>query len=479
MATLDKIYFVNVGANGTFADSGQVNTTPVDVENIFKFLNEKDIEKLLIYFHGGLVSEKNGMAAAQVMKDKFADENSKRHIVSFVWETGPIETIVQNLKDLKELTGKDLFEETIKFVIKLVAKKLGIADARGSGEYLSNITLNEEKKKIAPFEDLDKDLGARGGAIIDIDDENEDYSEFYKRLESESKLLLASEASNELINLSDNNEEVSRGGFLAVAKVVAQIAFAVLKRYSKKNHHDFYPTVMEESFRKIYLDKVGHWGWKQMKDKSREMFQSNNVLSGDAQYAGAFFLALLNKHFNDRASEGKKFEVELIGHSAGSIAICNLLEATENNFSSIKYNNIFFLAPACRADLFLEKGKKAKDKGLFQRFKMFTMEESNEKKDHCIPYIYTHSLLYMISGLFEDEIDAKIMGLHEQFQASGRYSNFDELIELSTFINANKLVLSSDTTNPDESMRSNSLKHGDFDNDKEYTLESILKSIYI
>jgi len=324
MATLEKKYYINVGANGTFADSGQVHSTPKEVEDIFKFLDEKDIEKLLIYFHGGLVSEKNGMAAAELMKNNFADENSKRHIVSFVWETGPIETVMQNLKDLKELTGKDLFEEATKFVIKLVAKKLGITDARGSGEYLSNITINEERRKIAPFEDLDKDIGARGGAIIDIDDGVDVYSEFYKRLENESKLLLASEASDKLINLNDVNEDVGiRGGFLAVAKVVAQIAFAVLKRYWKKNHHDFYPTVMEESFRKIYLDKVGYWGWKQMKDKSSEMFQSNSGLSGDAQFAGAFFLALLDKHIKNRATAGKKFEVELIGHSAGSIAICN------------------------------------------------------------------------------------------------------------------------------------------------------------
>jgi hypothetical protein len=476
MANLEKKYYINVGANGTFANSGQVHSTPKDVEEIFKFLEEKDIEKLLIYFHGGLVSEKNGMAAAELMKNNFADEDSKRHIVSFVWETGPMETVVQNLKDLKDLTGKDLFEEATKFVIKLVAKKLGIADARGGGEYLSDTTIQDEKNKVAPFENLDNDLGARGGAVIDIDDEDETYSEFYKKLEAESKKLLDNEASDELKELKEDNEEISRGGFLVIAKIVAQIAFAVLKRYMKKNHHDFYPTVMEETFRKIYLDKIGHWGWKQMKDKSGEMFQSNSGLSGDAQYAGALFLSLLDKHTKNRAASGKKFEVELIGHSAGSIAICNLLEATGKGFSSIKYNNIFFLAPACRTDLFLEKGKAAKEKGLFQKFKMFTMEESNEKMDHCIPFIYTHSLLYMVSGLFEDEIDAKIMGLHEQFKATGRYSDFDELKQLNSFVNDNKLVLSTDTTNADESMRSNSLKHGDFDND-EYTLKSILKSI--
>lgn len=474
MENLDKIYFVNIGADGTFADSGKVHSTPSDVEDIFKYLNEKDIEKLLIFFHGGLVSEKNGMNAAELMKNYFADANSKRHVVSFVWETGPIETVIQNIKDLKELTGKDLFEEVTKFVIKLVAKKLGIEDARGGAEYLSDDTIFDEKHKVAPFEKLDLTFDSRGRTGFLIDNEDEDNSQFYAQFEAESRSLIRAEGSEEIKNISD--DKGVRSGILVIAKVVAQIAFAVLKRYLKKNHHDFYPTIMEEAFRKLYLDKVGNWGWSRMKEKSKEMFSSNTGLIGENQHVGTFFINLLNKHMGDRLALGKKFEIELIGHSAGSIVICNLLAAVSKDFSSIKFNNVFFLAPACRTDLFLEYGKSAMDNGLIKNFKMFTMEEKNEKKDHCIPYIYTHSLLYMVSGLFEDDVDAKIMGLHEQFRVEGRYSNIEELKKLNSFLNNNKLVLTVDTTNFDESMRSNSLKHGDFDNDI-YTLRSILKSI--
>ena len=476
MANLEKKYYLNIGANGTFANSGKVSSTPSDVDEIFSFIDENDINKLVVYFHGGLVTEKDGMNAAALMKNYFADLNSKRHVVSFVWETGPMETLSQNLKNLQELAGTDLFEEVTKFVIKIVAKKLGIEDARGGGEYLEDHTIFDEKHKVAPFENLDKSMGARGGATLDIDDEDELYSEYYKKLELESKKLIAEEGSEEITNLPVENDVIARGGIISIATTVAKIAFAVLKRYFKKNHHDFYPTVMEESFRKIYLDKVGHWGWKQMKDKSAEMFASNTGLLGDHQHAGSYFLNQLNEHVQKLAAAGKTIEIELIGHSAGSIAICNLLEATAKKFKAIKYNTIFFLAPACRTDLFLEKGKLAMDNGVFKNFKMFTMEESNEKKDHCIPYIYTHSLLYLVSGLFEDEVDAKIMGLHEQFRIEGRYAGFSELTELNSFINSNKLILSIDTKNFDESMRSKSLKHGDFDNDID-TLRSILKSI--
>ncbi len=77
----------------------------------------------MIYFHGGLVNEKSGLKAAAVMKEHFADAAAKRHTVGFVWETGPAEVVMQNLKNLKELTGKGVFDEIVKFVTKLVAKK--------------------------------------------------------------------------------------------------------------------------------------------------------------------------------------------------------------------------------------------------------------------------------------------------------------------------------------------------------------------
>jgi hypothetical protein len=475
MANLEKIYFINAGKKGTFAESGQHSTSPADVDELFKYLDAKDIEKLIIYFHGGLVSETNGMAAAGLMKSTFASPGSKRHVVTFVWETGPMETVTQNLDDLTKLAAKEVFNEALKFVIKIVAKKLGMEDARGGGEYLADETIGEEKSKIAPFENLDKVMSAKGGGGFTLDEDNED--EFYARLEIESRVLIKAEGSDELKNFQGDTEEVAKGGLLTVAIVVAKIAFAVLKRYYNKSHHDFYPTVMEEAFKLLYVNKIGTWGWTCMKEKAEEMFSGNENRTGDDLHAGTYFLKGLNTHYLQRLASGKKFEIELIGHSAGSIVICNMLDSTMSDFNTLCYNNVFFLAPACRTDYFLSKGKPAMDQGHIKKFKLFTMKQENEKKDHCIPYVYTHSLLYMVSGLFEvPDTDAKIMGLHEQFSAGSRYANFPELNNLKAFIGSNQLVLSDDVANPDASMRSNSFKHGDFDNDP-VTLKSILNSI--
>ena len=38
---------------------------------------------------------------------------------------------------------------------------------------------------------------------------------------------------------------------------------------------------------------------------------------------------------------------------------------------------------------------------------MFTMTDENEKKDRLVPVIYPHSLLYLVSGVVEPEVDQK------------------------------------------------------------------------
>lgn len=477
MTSLEKYYYINVGAKGEYNNSDQNLTKPEDLKDIFDFMDENDTEKLLLYFHGGLVDRKNGIEAAKLMKEKLADRSANRHVVSFVWETGPIETVTQNLNDLINLSNEGFFKEVTNFVIKLVNKRLGFGDSRGSGEYLTDSYIDIEKNKLNSFENLDHEFNNRTETYIEIDDEDENFSEYYKRLEAESNMLLENEGSEEIKNKKESQEELSRWGGILFAKVIAQITFAVLKRYLNKTHHDFYPTIIEETFRKLYFDEVGSWGWRKIKEKSKMMFQAKSEIEEEyKQPVGIHFLTLLERHVKRKLLEKKRFEIELIGHSAGSVAICNLLHSTESLFSNIRYNNVFFLAPACTVNLFIEKGIKAYNNGIFKSFKMFTMEEDFEKMDHCIPYIYTRSLLYLVSGLFEDEIDTKIMGLHEHIRAEGRYSSFEELVKINRFLNKHQLVLSVDKVNPNESMRSTSENHAAFDND-ETTLLSILKSI--
>ncbi len=497
MSDLTALDFINAGKEGTFVDSGKTKTSATQVDELFKYLEEKEMEKLVVYFHGGLVSEKDGLQAAQVMKDNFTSLTEKRHALSFVWETGPKEIVTQNFADIIKKSGSPFYREALDFVIKLVGKRLGIKDTKGGGgEYLSDSTIAIEKQKPFPFEDLDKQMEGTKGGPGELSIEPHEEREVLAKLERESQQLIKAQATEEFKETTtaddpDLTPELAAGeddddskgfGAIGVIKVVAQIAFNVLKRYFKNTHHDFYPTVVEETFRKLYIGSIGTWGWGSIKNKADKMFADNTGLSGDGLHTGTYFLDKLEAHYKSRIAAHKDFTIHLIGHSAGSIVICALLKTSLEKHPDLKFGTVFFLAPACRTDLFLSHAVPAKDAGVFNKFRMFTMKAENEKKDHCIPYVYTHSLLYMVSGLFEKdandagETDAKIMGLSEQYPATGRYADFDELKKLNRFLSDHSVILSDDNINDDLSLRCTALKHGDFDGDVP-TLTSILKAM--
>lgn len=491
---LNPLAYLNAGKDGTFAASGKFKSTAANVDQFIAHLDANDIENLIIYFHGGLVGERSGIEAATLMDKTFNETTTKRHALSIVWETGPGEVLKQNLDDLLSGAKTELCDEALNFVIKIVAKKLGLVDGAkggGAGEYLSTDMIEDEKQKEVPFENLEKAVGAKGIGELKIEDEEAALA----KLEAEAKALIQSEASDALMDpkphdlaMLDNDlavtqEDGAKGiSWIKIAWAVGAIALNVLKRFRDRTHHDFYPTVVEETFRKFYLGKLGTWGWTMIKQKAASMFNDNTGRSGDDLYVGSLLLANLERHYVARTKAGKKFQIDLVGHSAGSIVICHLLGAVMRSHQQLAFNTVFFLAPACRVDLFLAHGPAAKQQGVFKKFKMFTMREEAEKADHCIRYVYTRSLLYLVSGLFEidarnnGEIDAKILGLQEHFKAEGRYANVDDLTNVRDFLKTVHVALSKDADHQDESLRTTAIKHGDFDNDP-LTLQAIKHSL--
>ncbi|MBK7389242.1 MAG: hypothetical protein IPI23_09305 [Bacteroidetes bacterium] len=135
----------------------------------------------------------------------------------------------------------------------------------------------------------------------------------------------------------DTGQQGQAKGIISTAtfiKHVAIIAFRVIKRFINKRDHDFYPTTIEEILRELYVAELGAWVWNNMKVKSNDMWKDNQKLSGLNRFAGRYLLDKLIdyvKKYND-------VEVNLIGHSAGSIAICNLLNTTSNIYPQLVYN---------------------------------------------------------------------------------------------------------------------------------------------
>jgi hypothetical protein len=467
MGTFGKLHYLDVGPKGTFAPSGALVTTPADVDAIFAHLAaDPALAKVTLYFHGGLVEEKAGLAVAEKMFQLF---DTHSHMVGFVWETGPVETIRANLDTLQNST---LFKKLVKLAIRHAAARLGGAiGGKGPGQPLTVEEIDAELAKATRFDGFD--AGARGAAAaLDEEELEEDRDAITADIEADlgadddiDETLAEEAAANSLLAPEvavEAQEEQAKGFGAAVmlAKHLASVVIRVVKRFIRKRDHGFYPTVVEETVRELYLADVGAWLWSGMKGAAEGMWAPNVGPVGDDSHAGTYFLEKLAALQAARPG----LIVDLVGHSAGSIAICHLLAAAAARHPALRFRNVLFLAPACTCELF-EQGVLGHT-GRFQSFRMFTMKDDLETQDRLVPAVYTRSLLYLISGILEDEADTPIAGLELHTRGQAPYTA-PTLLAVQQYVRApgtSRLVLA-ETQGAGDGLNSASHSHGAFDDD--------------
>lgn len=455
---LDKSNFVNVGLHGTFRATGQVQSTSSDIDALVEKLKANP-QPVLLHFHGGLVSEQQGMDTAAALTPVY--EAAGCHSVTVVWETGFLETVSRNLGSIYRT---ELFRELLEIVLKHAAKRLGLeAGGRGGGVELSDAEIENELDKPAPFEEhrVETVAQARGGAMPG--ELTEDEIEVELELE-----LAANDRIGELLEQPHETEPLeakyrasieqpapgARGIPLALLKPLAKITYRVTRRYWNGRQHGFYPTVIEELLRELYLASAGHWIWGSMKKAAADMFRSNAGLSGDHLHAGLYLIAKL-------ASAG--LTVNLAGHSAGSIAICELLAAAEREKLDLKVRNLLLMAPACTSELFWSEIGLRPHR--YERFRMFTMHDDWESRDMLVPYVYPRSLLYLVSGIMEDAPDAPIAGMQRFLSGRAPFDTSDLVGARDFFSQSDRLVLAKTAASAAEGLRCGALKHGAFNED--------------
>jgi hypothetical protein len=465
-----KTHIINVGPSGTFMESGTIRTTPEDVDRIVDAFKISGKTLLVVHFHGGLVKETAGIAIADRLKPVY--EAAGGFPITFVWEAGFMETLSRNLGTIH---NTKLFGKLLKYTLKFVAEKIGGVSGKGPGDPVAFDEIEAEIESGRLFTSFDsRTRGDLGGLseekLNDLKLELEELISEELDADEEIEAILTDEALNAPLvspKLQQDAEEArSRGLFIwsAVAKVVAGVVVQVIRRYLKKRDHGLYPTVVEEVLRAAYMADFGEWMWGGMKTAAENMCKSNEGLSGDSLHVGTYFLERLKL----MKGQWPDFKVDLIGHSAGAIAICNLLKVNADLNTGITFRNILFLAPACTTTLFHKELVKQIDR--FQNFRMYTMRDDFESEDSLLPGIYTRSLLYFISGVLESEVDAPILGMERYLSGKEPYRN-DTLLAAREFIVAagkNRLVLSdSNVIDPSapKGMQCRSKKHGDFDND--------------
>ena len=131
MFPLNETNLINLSKDGTFRSSGHLSSKPSDVDALFDHLRQTQCDHLLLYFHGGLVSEASGRRTADALYPLFADRIGA-HPLFFMWESGGLEVIKNNLSSLADTP---LFKELMRAVLKFALSKLeSLGDGRGAGD---------------------------------------------------------------------------------------------------------------------------------------------------------------------------------------------------------------------------------------------------------------------------------------------------------------------------------------------------------
>ncbi len=495
---LDPKYFLNIDYKGTFNNGnfghlpgyGKIKSSPEDVDAMFSGLSNQPRQHLALFFHGGLVGEGSGMKAAKRFTRFYKDAV---HPYSIVWETGIVTSLASYVQ---HNMSKEIFKKLQNQVIASILERLHILPG------LNAKTLVKSKSNAAKVT-----LNTPGVKDqILVASKNQYAATSLAQIEVEVKSTDAIAAADDIYNFKETmamaqEEEMMTasaiGGFPIPGKVAfkaAIIAARCIFRFSRKRHHGVGTTIEEEILRQlsvsfVNLGKTAQGVWSEMKDQAEGMWKSNAKKNGDDQYAGRYLLDKLAAYSKQHA-----LRIDLIGHSAGSIAICELLKAIEaepDKYGHIHFRNIVFLAPACKCDLFHKTIMRFPNR--YDQFRMFGMKQAVEETDNMIPpklfhFVYAKSLLYFVSGLCEDgdpgfdediKGDTCILGLEQHTSGKAPYSKYAMLNEIHQFLyagttNTRRIVLTP-TVGEDTILgyRGQAIHHGDFDNDGDFDNEPV------
>ncbi|MEY2563172.1 MAG: hypothetical protein QOH88_1365 [Verrucomicrobiota bacterium] len=190
--------------------------------------------------------------------------------------------------------------------------------------------------------------------------------------------------------------------------------------------------------------KPGTAEWDEMKDNARAAIANKD---------GGLSLLARELEKPEYAAVRRRLRFHLIGHSAGSIVHSYLAPALVQ--ANLAVDGVYFLAPACRSELFRGNVLPLYDKGKIASYTQFHMTDEVERRDNC-GTIYKQSLLYLVSNAFEHKRETPILGM-QKFVAP--------IVAEKPAKAAIWDFIASPTSPTNPSFRSNSTSHGGFDDD--------------
>lgn len=499
--SIPKQHYINL-ANGQFD-----GTTYDELKSAFAAMQsaENKDKSLVVYFHGGCVSPKAAHGrisgedgAGPGLLETFSSDNTFPFF--FVWETDIISILKNNIG---EIFSEEVFQKLLKRIVQFVQAKL----TKEGGTRGTTLELPSIKDVSREFKDMDHEPYAdmEIGEMYEVDSVEE--QQFMETLEADAALQYEFEAivngmmteeeiaqqqgaksgtvraskstlmSPELLTEVKEEADSTEGsrGLITTAKLVKAALFVfkrVIARFINKTDHGIYPTIAEELAREFYLANAGKLLWDKIKGEASDAFGSD-----DKAYGGTAFIAQLKAAYE----AGERRRIVLVGHSAGSIYICQFLQAAQRMGlpEEMKFD-VVFLAGAATVDLVAETWEKAGSR--IANFRSLALSDEKEQADHLVGFVYPRSLLYVVSGILEKNTDQPLVGMQRYYRNVAPHTP-DKNPALKTwldYLNAvpNRTIWADDDRGP--GMATTAKGHTDFDNDLPTlkSLQTILQKGY-
>ena len=218
--------------------------------------------------------------------------------------------------------------------------------------------------------------------------------------------------------------------------------------------------------------------WSEMKE--------NAELAAESGRGGDLLTDALCSLFS---SWGDKFELHLIGHSAGSIILGRLLGNLAQKGLADSVKSVHLYAPACTVAF--ANRHYAPQAGIMSRLHLDIMGEQREQDDN-VAFIYQKSLLYFVSNALEADLRMPILGLENVYNphysgwdgsssTAEALANWRNAVEISKLkdrltVHNEEKIITRRGNGTDLLMKTESISHGGFDNNVEIirnTLERI------
>ncbi len=494
---------------------GRADTRPEDVDAIVAQLKADPRRHLVIHFHGGLVSKAAGMAIARKLQEVYSPTpDTGGYPLFFVWESGAWETVRNNIT---ELADEPVFGQLLRKLTQYALERAGADDLLDVSRSALPGSIGAHEREVRqafhqfwsdprpatiPYRTampaMDGTQARAAGSSVEEDEIQADLEQDAELQRALATLPAAPDGARSAaagassaaqrhsafaeIAAREFGSEAGARAFGAVqlfkvARFLARVLRAVLRRYGDKRHHGLYATCVEELIRAFRIAGSGanEWGkalqWNRMKQDVVDAFGPD-----PQRHAGTALLSRLGAALNDGLQLQR---VTLVGHSTGAIYIAHWLEHAAKFLPPTLKQDVVFLAPAITYDRFAESLRQSAAR--IGNFRMFAMLDEYEMADQVWGadeelgetrdwrrFIYPASLLYLVSGILEDEADTPILGMERYYTNTSVYpdARFPGIAEARSWLQAapHRLVWSR-TGDVGGGLGSDCFDHGAFDND--------------